>query len=70
LIFEFMLNQIRLKQGFSKELFEQRTFLDFASIQPEIERLIEIGLIKKNAQYYRTTDKGWAFINSIVEQFL
>ena len=70
LIFEFMLNQIRLKQGFSKELFEQRTFLDFASIQPEIERLIETGLIKKTAQYYRTTDKGWAFINSIVEQFL
>ncbi len=70
LIFEFMLNTIRLKQGFSKELFEARTFLDFSSIQSKIDKLIKNGLLIQTNNQYQTSTKGWAFINSIIEEFL
>lgn len=70
LIFEFMLNAIRLKQGFNKEIFEHRTFLKFSSIQSKVDKLIDDGLLIKVDQQYQTSNKGWAFINSIVESFL
>ena len=70
LIFEFMLNAIRLKQGFNKEIFEHRTFLNFSSIQSKVDKLIDDGLLIKVDQQYQTSNKGWAFINSIVESFL
>lgn len=70
LIFEFMLNTMRLKQGFNKEIFEHRTFLNFSSIQSKIDKLIDDGLLIKVDQQYQTSNKGWAFINSIVESFL
>ncbi len=70
LIFEFMLNAIRLKQGFTKEIFENRTFLDFSTIQSKIDKLIDDKLLIKADKKYQTTPKGWAFINTIIEQFL
>ena len=68
--FEFILNAVRLKEGFTKELYESRTRLSFDIIQPKIEKLIERDLLKIDDDYYHTSDKGWVFINDIVEQFL
>ena len=70
LIFEFMLNAIRLKQGFNKEMFEHRTLMDFSSVESNVDKLIDDGLLIKIDKQYQTTNKGWAFINSIVESFL
>lgn len=70
LVFEFILNAIRLKQGFSKETFESRTFLPISKIQDKLDQLIEKKLLIKKGSKYFTTPKGWAFINSISEQFL
>ncbi len=68
--FEFILNTARLKHGFNKELFEDRTRQPFLTIQPNIEILIEKGLLKLEHNQYKATDKGWMFVNNIVEQFL
>lgn len=70
LIFEFMLNAIRLKQGFSKDIFEQRTFLPFSAIQHKLDKLVADKLLEQKSNHYLTTPKGWAFINSITESFL
>ncbi len=70
LIFDFMLNAIRLKKGYNKELFENRTFLEFSSIQAKVDKLIEDGLLIQTNNQYQTSNKGWAFINSIIEEFL
>ena len=70
LIFEFMLNAIRLKHGFNKEMFEHRTLMDFSSVESNVDKLIDDGLLIKIDKQYQTTNKGWAFINSIVESFL
>ena len=70
LIFEFMLNVMRLKQGFSTELFESRTYLPISKIETRFSELIKEGLIQKNKGLYATTDKGWLFVNDIVNHFL
>ncbi len=70
LIFEFMLNAARLKDGFSKELFEARTFLLFSDIEPKLNELIERGLIDRNSENYKPTNKGWQFVNDIVNSFI
>lgn len=68
--FEFMLNITRLKQGFTAELFEQRTWLDFVQIEEKIEFLIADGLILKEQDKYRASNTGWLFVNDIVNRFL
>ncbi|MCL4108221.1 UNVERIFIED_CONTAM: hypothetical protein GTU68_065249 [Idotea baltica] len=68
--FEFMLNIARLKQGFTAELFEQRTWLEFSQVEEKIESLITDDLLLKEHEQYRATDKGWLFVNDIVNRFL
>ena len=69
-IFEFMLNIARLKTGFTTELFEQRTWLEFSEIEGKLETLINDGLILKNENHYRPSEKGYLFVNDIVNRFL
>ncbi len=68
--FEFMLNIARLKQGFSRTLFEERTWMSFSEIESQIELLIGEGLLSKNEEHFQPTDKGYLFVNDIVNRFL
>jgi len=70
IIFEFMLNIARLKSGFTAELFEQRTWLAFPEIEEKLESLIKDGLILKTEDHYKPSDKGYLFVNDIVNRFL
>ena len=45
LILEFMMNALRLSDGFELDLFEQRTFLPFSAIEPQLSELESEGLI-------------------------
>ncbi|MEH6456815.1 MAG: radical SAM family heme chaperone HemW [Cocleimonas sp.] len=69
-IFEFMLNIARLKSGFTAELFEQRTWLAFSEVSERLETLIKDGLIVKTENRYKPSDKGYLFVNDIVNRFL
>ena len=68
--FEFMLNIARLKQGFSRTLFEERTWMSFSEIESQIELLIGEGLLSQNEEHFQPTDKGYLFVNDIVNRFL
>jgi len=70
IIFEFMLNIARLKQGFTSNLFEERTWLSFSEIDQKLDLLIEKGLLEKQENKYQPTTKGYLFVNEIVNQFL
>ena len=67
---EFLLNAIRLKEGFSQTLYENRTWLAFSSIQDTLTKAISLGLMKNVKGSYTTTEKGWAFIDNIIEMML
>ena len=46
LVVEFMMNALRLKQGFDQGLFEQRTGLPIEVIQPQMDMAVEGGLLE------------------------
>jgi len=68
--FEFMVNNLRLKNGFSLEQFTNTTGLEPTTIQAIIEQHIQDGLIEKKQLLYKPTDKGFLFIDSILQSFL
>jgi putative oxygen-independent coproporphyrinogen III oxidase len=68
--FEFMLNALRLFRPIEISLFEKRTGLDFAIINPILQKAVSLGLLKVEQNYFITTDKGKNFLNNLLELFL
>ena len=66
---EFMMNALRLNQGFSAQLFEQRTGLDFSIVHNSITQLQVQGLMEERGKYYKTTKKGRLFLNDVIAHF-
>ncbi len=73
LIFEFFLNQLRLKQGVRFEDFSPRTGIDWESVQPLVEQGVSAGFFgkpSKQDKYLRCTGKGWQYLNAVQALFL
>ena len=70
LAFEFMLNALRLKKGFPTQLFSSRTGLNYNNIQPLLKQHSESKLIHMVDQYIIPTDKGYQFIDSMLNDYL
>jgi putative oxygen-independent coproporphyrinogen III oxidase len=68
--FEFMLNALRLVEGFPVELFEQRTGLPFLGIREKLERAERDGLLERDLRRIRPTARGQRFLNELLERFL
>ena len=68
--FEFMLNALRLNAGFDLSLFEQRTGLDRAAIDPTLQRLIERGWLDRMDDHITPTELGARFLNDVMAAFL
>jgi len=70
LLFEFMLNALRLTDGFSKALFCERTGLDWTVAEGIVGDLGDEGLLEKAATNIRPTDQGLRFLNDVLMRFL
>lgn len=70
LIAEFMLNALRLKDGFPIGLFGERTGLPREVLSAHLERAREADLIEDSAEWIRPTDQGYRFLNDLVGIFL
>ena len=68
--FEFMLNSLRLKDGFSSSLFESRTGLLIESFGFELGRAENLGLLENKNNWIKPTSKGFNFLNELQEFFL
>ena len=64
-----MMNALRLNQGFTPQLFEQRTGLDFSKVESSIIQLQAQGLMGTSGEYYHTTQKGRLFLNNVIAKF-
>lgn len=67
---EFLLNALRLQRGFTETLFEQRTGVPFSTIGKRVEYLVSQGLLARDELLIRPTDKGYALLNSVLEEFI
>ncbi len=70
LTFEFMMNALRLNQGFAAELFTERTSLPLHLIRNELTLAQERGLLTFDGQRIAPTPLGRRFLNDLLEIFL
>jgi putative oxygen-independent coproporphyrinogen III oxidase len=68
--FEFMLNALRLKQGFSLTDFAERTGLAITAIQHGLDTAEARGLIERDFARVKPTPKGFDFLNDLQTLFL
>jgi oxygen-independent coproporphyrinogen-3 oxidase len=68
--FEFMLNALRLNAGFTVDEYERRTGLSFDTVAPRMRYLEERGLLKSDTNGWRASERGFAFLNDVLTEFL
>jgi oxygen-independent coproporphyrinogen-3 oxidase len=68
--FEFMLNALRLVEGFETGLFAERTGLPLSAIGTQLEQAGAQGLIERDPRRVRPTARGQRFLNELVGLFL
>jgi len=69
-LFEFALNRLRLKQGFSLSEFESACGLERNWILPIIQQAQSDGLLTLDEDRVQHTDQGWQYLNNLLERFL
>lgn len=68
--FEFLMNALRLSDGFAPALFESRTAQSINSILPDLRAAEKEGLLVLEAERIRPTLRGRRFLNVLLERFL
>ncbi|WP_105532791.1 radical SAM family heme chaperone HemW [Solimicrobium silvestre] len=68
--FEFMLNTLRLTDGFPVNLFAERTGLSLTTIEHSLHNAEKKGLIYRDHQQIRATELGMRFLNDLQQMFL
>lgn len=68
--FEFMMNALRLTQGFAIETFVERTGLPITSIQRQLDEAEQRLLITRDFQHVAPTLLGRRFLNDLLQIFL
>ncbi len=68
--FEFMLNALRLNDGFESRLFEERTGVALSTILPRLDAAERDGLIVRDHLRIQPTRQGQRFLNDLLQRFL
>lgn len=68
--FEFMMNALRLADGFHPSLFEARTGRPLSVILPQLKAAEAEGLLEVGSEKIAPTSKGRRFLNVLLEGFL
>ncbi|MFZ9183665.1 MAG: radical SAM family heme chaperone HemW, partial [Hylemonella sp.] len=63
--FEFMLNALRLRQGFALSEFSERTGLALTAIQQPLEQAEHKGWVKRDLQRVQPTERGFDFLSDL-----
>ncbi len=68
--FEFMMNALRLNEGVPSSLFAQHTGLPLTACLAGLQKAEEKGLIERDLDTLRPTEKGRRFLNELLVLFL
>jgi oxygen-independent coproporphyrinogen-3 oxidase len=68
--FEFMMNALRLNEGFPARLFEERAGLPLARVLRALEEAERRGLIERDHERIAPTSLGRRFLNDLLQIFL
>jgi oxygen-independent coproporphyrinogen-3 oxidase len=67
---EFMMNHLRLKQGFDSTSYQNRTGLPLETLEPALSVNLSQGLLIKQGNRYVCTDRGWLFLDTLLQPFV
>jgi putative oxygen-independent coproporphyrinogen III oxidase len=67
---EFVMNQLRLRKGFSEAHYQTTTGLNISTLQPALSAALQQGLLIYQDQQYRCSEQGWYFLDSLLEKFI
>jgi len=70
LVFEFMLNALRLSTGFEVDLFVATTGISFSEVMPAIHKAVQLDLIHFDSGYLCPTERGFQYHNDLQSLFL
>ena len=68
--FEYMLNALRLREGFDLQAFRDRTGLPLSTIEKALAQAQAKGLVTRDAVHVRPTVKGFDFLSDLQSIFL
>ncbi len=68
--FEFMLNALRLKEGFRLQDFSEKTGRPITAIQQGLQEAETKGLIERDFVRVKPTERGFDFLNDLQSLFL
>ncbi|MDI1272274.1 radical SAM family heme chaperone HemW [Polaromonas sp.] len=68
--FEFMLNALRLREGFKLQDFSEKTGLPLTAIQTGLDEAERKGLIERDLARVKPTERGFDFLNDLQTLFL
>jgi len=68
--FEFLMNHLRLREGFAEAAFGERTGLPVAVLEPELSDCIAAEWLERRGEVIRCTDAGWNFLDNVLQRFL
>ena len=68
--FEFMMNALRLTEGFSIAQFTAGTAQPATTVEPLLADLASQGLLEDAAGVWRPTPRGFQFLNDVLQRFL
>ncbi len=67
---EYLMNQLRLRAGFSIDDYQSTTGLAIDTLEPVLSGCVNQKLLQKKGQHYLCSEKGWRFLDHILEKFL
>ena len=67
---EFLMNHLRLREGFKEKDFAERTGLSLEALEPGLSSCMRSGLLEMREGMIRCTDIGWNFLDNVLERFL
>ncbi len=70
IIFEFMLNVLRLQSGFPLSLFTERTGLALELLSNGLQQGMQRGLLELDGSWLKPSPLGWQFLNTTIQLFL
>ncbi|MGJ8692152.1 MAG: radical SAM family heme chaperone HemW [Thalassotalea sp.] len=68
--FEFMMNQLRLQQGFTLAHFEQTTGLNAQVVLPDLQKAKAKGLMLESVEGWQVSKLGHRYLNDLLAIFL
>ncbi|MFO1417807.1 MAG: radical SAM family heme chaperone HemW [Methylotetracoccus sp.] len=67
---EFLMNHLRLRDGFAAAAFTAGTGLPLTALEPALADCIRDGLLSDSGAVVRCTDHGWNFLEDVLGRFV